>query len=151
MPATHARTQVRAAVIAAIGNLTTTGARVYSGRARPTTAGSGPYLLVYTPTTGTVPDGRPPRKFAHDTTLIIEGRAAAGEAAAIEALLDQIELEVQTAIAADAPLAALVKDIVPIRSTISVQAPGERNEGEVRLEYSVEYRTAETAPGVIIS
>jgi hypothetical protein len=158
MPVTHARTQVRNAVIAALTGLASTGARVYAGRTRSLGAAHAPALLVYARETASAADSRPPRKLAHTLTLFVEGRVARAAASATEDVsralendLDQVELEVAAAIGADPTLGGLVKDIMLVRSTLSTQAPGERHEGEVRLEFRVEYRTAETAPGVIIA
>lgn len=150
----HARTQVRNAVVTALTGLATTGARVYAGRTRVLAVGHQPTLLVYARETRSEPDSRPPRKLMHTLTLVVEGRvsnAGATAAAATEAQLDQIELEVATAIAANATLGGLVLDVLPVRSTLNAQAPGERHEGEVRIEFEIEYRTAESAPGVIVS
>lgn len=154
----HARTQVRDAVKTALLGLATTANRVYIGRTRPLAEKHEPLLLIYARETRSEADSRPPRKLAHMLQLFVEGRIsirASGQnddaSQRTEALLDQIELEVATAIAADATLGDLVKDILLVRSTLSAQAPGTNHEGEVRLEFAVEYRTAETAPGVIIS
>lgn len=154
----HARTQIRDQVVFALSGLATTGPRVYSGRTRPLPEAHAPLLLVYARATRSAPDSRPPRRFEHLLQLFVEGRISLAAtnadddvSARTEGLLDQIELEVCTAIAADTTLAGLVMDIRPVRSTLSAQAPGSRHEGEVRIEFEVEYRTAESAPGVIIS
>lgn len=150
----HARTQIRNAAVTALTGLTTTGARVYKGRVRPLGAAHDPALLVYARVTRSETDSRPPRKFMHTLQLFVEGRvskAGAAAAADLEDALDQVELEVTAAIAASGNLSGLVQDIMPVASTLTTEAPGERHEGEVRIEFEVLYRTAEAAPDVIIS
>jgi hypothetical protein len=156
----HARTQVRDAVIAAVTGLATTGASVFAGRTRNLGTRHPPALLVYARETRTVADtqrGVAVRKLAHTLRLFVEGRVSRSAANAnedvarkLEDQLDQVELEVGAAIGADATLGGKVKDILLIGSTLSAQAPGESHEGEVRMEFEVQYRTAEDAPGVII-
>jgi hypothetical protein len=145
----HARTQVRNALKALLTGLATTGDQVFVGRTRQLGSDHPPALLIYTNTTDFAVEAQhTPRPLANDLQLFVEGRVV--KSAPPDDILDQIELEVATAIGADTTLGGLIKDIVLRRSTTSAQAPGERHEGEVRMEFMVEYRTPENAPGTFV-
>lgn len=146
---THLRSQIRDAVVAAVTGLTTTGARVYAGRARPLAKDSDPCLLVYaTAETSDVHTIGSDPILLRSLTLAVEGLAVATEAAALEETLDQIALEVEPAITADSSLGGLTLAVTLTGTRIAVEAPGERHAGAIRMEFRVEYRTHEQSPGV---
>jgi hypothetical protein len=156
MPA-HARTQVRAGARALLGALPTTGDRAHIGRTRPLAEGHDPALLIYGRETVTrvAEQGEPPT-LLHDLTLFVEGRVSVAKTAdadqdpaqETEELLDLIELEVTGALLAADAFAALdppvlIHMIELRRSTLAAQAPGSRHEGELRLEFGVQFYTPE--------
>lgn len=146
---THARKQVRVAVIARVTGLTTTGARVYPGRTRPLTENHDPTLLVYVREERAAADsqGRP-IELLRTLSLSIEGRVSSGNPP--DDALDQIALEVETAMGADPTLGGVVFDSQLAATRIATDAPGQRQVGAIRLDYTILYRTAENAPGVIV-
>lgn len=145
----HVRTQIRDAAIAALTGLPTTQHRVYAGRTRPLPAHHEPALLVYTREEVSERDaaGRPPI-LAREVTLVVEGRVHV--AVAPDDMLDQIASEVESALAADPRLAGKALDTMLRRTAIEALADGERHVGSVRMEFVVQYRTTQTAPGVAV-
>lgn len=150
----HARTKVRNGAASLLADLPTTGDRVYIGRTRGLPEAHDPALRVYGRETVTRVDeqGEPPI-LLHELTLFVDGVVSvAGNredpARDTEELLDTIELEVTGALLASGAFAGL-SPAVPIfmielrRSTLSAQAPGARHEGEVRMEFGIQFRTPE--------
>lgn len=146
---THARTQIRTAVKALLQNLPTTADRVFVGRTRALEEAHEPTLLIYTPRETSARDamGRPPI-LARPVALFIEGRVLAAEPP--DDLLDQIALEVETAIAADLTLFGLARNLQMVGTETDIQAPGKNHLGAIRIEYRITYRTAEGAPGTVV-
>jgi hypothetical protein len=146
----HVRTQIRIAAAAALFGLPTTGARVYPSRIWPLQPADLPALLVYT--TSDDVDGEHttigrPRKLTRDLSLVVEARAAA--AAGLDDTLDTIEAEVVAALAADATLGGLAKDVVLTRSEIDLDA-AEQPAGTNRMTFTVTYRHREDDPNTAI-
>ena len=82
-----------------------------------------------------------------ELTVAVEGRVVAAEPP--DDTLDRIALEVETAMAA-AYLAVLAHEWHLAATKINTQAPGESHAGEVRMEFSLQYRTTESAPGTAV-
>jgi hypothetical protein len=145
----HVRTQIRDAVVTALTGLPTTGTRVFSGRARPMAKDSDPYWLVYATEERVDVHAMGADPVQERTlTLMVEGRAVASDAEAIEVLLDQIAAEGEPAIVRDASLGGRTQEVTLTAVRINVEAPGERHQGEVRMEFRVVYRTRESAPHI---
>lgn len=158
MPApVHARTKVRRGAKQLLTGLTSTGANVFIGRTRPLGEAHEDCLLVYGRETVTrVEEQGDPATGGHEFTLYVEGRlsrtarnADDDPSEALEEALDQVELEVTAALLAPRAFANLdppvpVHAIFLRRSTLSAQAPGSRHEGEVRLEFGVQFFTPES-------
>lgn len=101
----HARAQIRAALVTRITGLATTGARVYAHRYHVFSEADLPGLRVYAAGEDKLDEyagGRQQRR----VVFVIE--ACARALSAIEDSVDQIALEVETAIAADQTLGGLV-------------------------------------------
>ena len=145
----HARQQIRDAVAAALTGLSTTGDRVYAGRTRPLAKDHEPALLVYTSEESAEAHTQSPRRLLRTLTLFVEGRVSGADVP--DDTLDDIALEVETALAGDADLGELIKDIVLVRTMTDTQAPGGAQVGEVRLQFAVLYRTTAAAPQTAIA
>jgi len=148
--ADHVRKQIRDAVVNALTGLPTTQGRVFVGRTRPLAAAHEPTLLVYmrAETKRRAVAGRPPL-LERVAILDVEGRVSM--ASAPDDMLDQIAMEIESAIAgaADARgtfFGGLALNISPVSDELIAEAQGERQIGGVRVEYQVTYRTAEGAP-----
>jgi len=126
----HARTQIRAAAVARLTGLATTAGRVHASRMRPGDAL--PCLLISTNDEDIAP-GSIGRLYEREVLLIVRGFAKANDA--LDDVLDQIALEVETAMAAD-HRAALDKIETDFDDTL--QQPV----GSIALTYRVTYFTA---------
>lgn len=143
----HARRQIRDAVVALLTGLTTTGSRCHTGRTRPLAKDHAPTLLVYTFEETSDDDVMSrPAKIARSLMLAVEGRVTASDPP--DDTLDAIAEEVETALGVNPTFGlAGVKNTRLTATRITTESPGERHVGEIRLEFTVEYRTRADAPG----
>ena len=146
----HARRSIVLAAVQALTGLATTGSRVHASRAWPVEAANTPCLLVYARTERSAPMTMKgaARRLARELTLAVEGVVA--ETDDSDATLDQVALEVETALAADPTLGGVCMDLVLTSTDIEARADGEFRAGRIRLEFAVTYHTAANAPGVTI-
>jgi len=135
----HARTQVRGAVAALVTGLTTTGFRVFQSRIRPQAESSLPCLLV------TANDEQVEASvdgiLTRNLSIAIRGIAMGNSS--LDVLLDQIALEVETAMAA-VPRATFDRLEVDFDETL------EKPVGSITLNYQYQYFTAADNPAVMI-
>jgi hypothetical protein len=151
----HARKQIRDAVVALVTDLATTGRNVFPSRVYSLADEELPSLSVFTidgnsdevvtkvtlGNTGKFP------LFKRDCPLLIEGHAKISDD--IDDVLDQISLEVEVAMSD--PL-TIGERTVPaqLRSTSKeLSGEGEDQIGVVRLLYIVTYVTAENTPDIV--
>lgn len=142
----HQRKTIRDAIVSAVTGLTTTGSSVFVHRAYPVDTSEMPALVVFTgdeewiadeqiatvtPTGGTVPQER---------TFELEIMAhAIGDT--YYDTLDQIALEVETALGADLTLAGAVREIWYAGASWEATGELEQAAGTLTLSYAVSYRT----------
>lgn len=141
----HARTQIRAQVIAALAGLPTTGNRVYPGRSLPLDPDrvGGPGLLVYCGNEEIeAVTLHTPRVEEHALLLHLRGVVKAGSN--LEDLLDQIALEVQRAMAQQLPDTELITLQVDEDDTL------EKPCGLITLTYRMKYHVHADAPDVLL-
>lgn len=120
MSVSHIRTQLRQQAAAALTGLATTGQRVFQSRIHPLDSASLPCLLVSTDSESAevIAAGRQHRRC--DLTI----QAVAKESANLDATLDQIMLEVETALAGGLAVAGgLVLDSVSVRMDDGLEKP----------------------------
>ena len=146
----HVRTQIRAAIVARLSGLATTGAAVHGQRTRPTTA-EPPYLKVWIGDDNgellNVTDDMSEQRTAE---IVIEAYAKAeGD---MEATLDQIALEVQTKIATtpDRTFGGLINMLGAPRIEPDVDDSLETTAGINRITYPITYFIAGTNPAVAL-
>lgn len=137
----HIRKQVRDAVKTALTGLATTGPNVWSGRVAPLTSSERPGLMIFL----NIEDGASDAMgtMQRNGRLRIEGLAEGNDE--LIDTLDQIALEVETAIpAAPGLLALLMAEPDPPNTTIVVDDPtagASRRTGSVIVEFPIQYRT----------
>ena len=143
----HARTQIRNAIVARLAGLPTTGNRVYPGRVLPIDPDriAGPALRVFcgdeeieSLTIGA------PRIEQHQLLLHVDGIVKAS--VNLEDLLDQIALEVQTAMAPE----GIGKDCELKAIKAGLDESLEKPCGVISLIYQVTYHIAADAPAVLL-
>lgn len=105
----HARQQIRDAVIVAVTGLATTEGRVFAGRIYPLQAAELPGLCVYTLEETSELVTR--TTIMRELQVVVEAYIKASDN--YEDAVDTVAAEVEAAIAGDAALNALVKDIHP--------------------------------------
>lgn len=139
----HVRKQIRDAVITAVTGLTTTASNVFATRVYPLASAKLPGLCVYT--AGEDADLEimgSNRTLMRSLEVIIE--AYAQGTTTVDDTLDTISKEIEEALAADAGVDALVKDIYLTRTDIDLDGgEGEKVTGAARLTFRAVYRTAE--------
>lgn len=135
----HLRTQIRNAVKTALTGLATTGANVYASRVWPVRAGIMPGLLIYTPAEAkeVATMGGADRTIERTTDLYVEAYIEA--TSALEDTIDQIELEVEEALAGSAAVDALVHDLAPVSMQSQLSGEGEKQNAVCRMQFSVKY------------
>lgn len=149
----HVRTQIRNAVIAALVGLPTTGNRIYPGRTLPLDperiGGAG--LLVFSgdePEIERITMGNPA---IEQHTLLLHVRGVVKASSNLEDVLDQIALEVQTAMANSS---AMQGSIAKSCDLVALQAGEdetlEKPAGMITLTYRCQYHIQANAPGVLI-
>lgn len=144
----HARQQIREAVAAAVTGLATTGTNVFVNKITPQEAESLPNLLVYTDGESSEADAMGASRGLMRALDVVIDATAEGEG--IDDTLDTIAAEVEVAIAGDAALAALVKDITLTSTAVSRSAAGQTPMMGLRLTFSAQYRTRRGVPGTSI-
>lgn len=146
----HVRTQIRAALVAHLTGLSTTGTAVFGQRTRPNTDVL-PYLKVWI--------GDDSGEMTTVGTDYIEQRSAdlvieayAKDSADMESVLDQIALEVQQRIATatDLSFGGLIKMILAPRIEPDVDDSLEKPCGVNRITYPITYFIAGTDPAVAL-
>lgn len=141
----HARTQIRQAVVALLNGNTEAGNRVFSSRVHPLDDAKLPALLVYTSQENVGERSmQRPRTQQRQLQLAVEGYLKArGD---IDAEADALALEVEQLIAADPTLAGLVKDISLESTSTQLSGEGEKPVAVITLTFAVLYCVKENAP-----
>lgn len=133
----HVRTQLRTALVATLTGLATTGNRVHASRMRPRTAAEMPCLLV---TTGDERIESVAQQFGPlDRQLTVHVRGFALGATA-DSTLDQIALEVETALAGSAYALQGIE--------VDFDDDLDKPVGSITLTYQIPYFTQAGNPGV---
>ena len=135
----HARTQIREAVAALVTGLATTGARVFQSRMRPQGEANLPCLLVTTDNEQI--DSTVDAILLRDLSVSIRGFAMGNTT--LDDTLDQIALEVETAMASN-PRAIFE------RVEIDFDDELEKPVGAITLTYRIQYYTTAADPAVMI-
>jgi hypothetical protein len=146
----HARESIRKAVITALTGLTTTGSRINGRLIHTAEPGDLPALHVYVAMDGEVKSAVVADESgdteARDLPIRIEARVYT--LTDYEDTLDDITAEVETALQANAWLAALIVDggLVLQQTAIEIDGEGEKPVGLATMDWLVTYRTDKTAP-----
>lgn len=148
----HARKQIRDAIVALCTLLPTTGGRVKAGAVHAVPDAAAPYLRIYTPLEASEPSTLArPRKLMRTTTVAIHGAASMPDEEYLLDALDQIAAEVEAALGADETLGvAGVKSTLLIATNIQLSGEGKQPAGAIRLDFQVTYRTTDGAPETLV-
>jgi len=147
--ATHAREQIRDAIVTLVTGLTTTSTRVHKSRTYNFAQGALPCLNVVCESEELVDELSSPRHTRiADATFVIEGRAQAKSD--LDETLDDIAAEVEKAIAADYTLSNKAHFIWYQGADIEMSEEGEKPIGMIRLFFRVRYQTTVADPTAIL-
>lgn len=152
---THARKQIRDAVVSQLDGLTLTLSNVFASRILPLDdATQMPALVVQTLSEeqdiveGSFNGGIVKQQRVLNLEVVIHSRNLDGEVITTE--LDDIAEDVEDAIYGDKTLGGLVKDITYTGMDTVMEPESETPRGEMTLSFQVTYRIAEPASGTII-
>lgn len=141
----HARQQLREAVLAAVTNLPTTKRNAFASRVHPISDGELPCVIVFTRNESSEPMTIGlPRRFKHSLTVVVEGYVKMVDG--YDNKLDKIALEVEEALYNNPSLQVLVKDIFLSETEIKITGEAEKPVALVSMSFSAEYHTLEDDP-----
>lgn len=137
----HERQAIRDAAVTALAGATAAGARVYKTRLAPIRQAELPAISVYTEEESVTPESlkTSPRELTRSVTLAVEAWVRATDN--VDDALDDLALEIETAMDADQNLGATAFDSILMRTEIGLKLDGDRPMGCVHLEYAVTYHT----------
>lgn len=143
----HVRTGIRNALVAVLTGLTTTGARVHASRMYPQADGSLPCLLVITNDERQIVEGL---SRVLERTLDVSVRAVVKASASLDATLDTIIAEVETAMGAVTTLGGLIKELSLASIQISYDDMTDKPVGMADITYTISYFTLAGSPAVAL-
>lgn len=135
----HARSQIRAGIVALLTGLVTTSNRVFQSRMRPQSDASLPCLLITT--NDEQIDSSVDGILTRNLTLSVRGIAKGSTT--LDATLDQIALEVESIMATE-------HKATFDRLEIDFEDGLEKTTGSITLHYQYQYFTAADNPAVMI-
>ena len=142
----HLLTQIRDNVVSDVTGLTTTGARVFSGRVHALESGVLPCLAVDVgDETGDYASIGYPRVIAANAVLDIT--AIASTTGDFDAIINQMQLEIQLGISADPTLGGIASNVV-FTGRKRMVTGGREPVAALIISYDVLYRYAENNPEV---
>jgi hypothetical protein len=149
----HVRQQIRDAVVAAVTFLPLTATRVYKARVYPMTAADLPGICVYTQSESaslnTIGGLKTVSAYLRNLSINLEIYAKA--TSNLDNSLDNIAVEVETAIATNAGLNGLAEDVILASTEIDIMgADSEQPVGVMRLTYNIIYRTTLADPSAAL-
>lgn len=145
----HARQQIRAAAVAALSGLPTTADRVSSGDPYLLDGDATPAIIVAAPIEADNPN------YAGSGEAEIVGRTATlriigyAEGEATEDVLDTISAEVEQVLDGST-LGGLVKEIRFATMNKTLSPSGAKRQGEIRIDFLVDYRVERGRPDRIV-
>jgi len=145
----HARTQIRAALVTRLTGLATTGSRVFGHRYHDFADSELPGLRVFAEDE-TVLDPFAMHRSARQVTLAVE--CCAKQLATVEDVLDQIALEVETAVASEQTLGNLVRGGCKYAGIgeFRVEDGSEKPVGVWPMRFVVDYDVNPAAPQTLL-
>lgn len=143
----HVRKQIREAAATLLTGLTTTGARVYQSRVYPLRDADLPCLLINTDDEAITSDSIGALQLQRQLKLTV--RAVAKANADLDDTLDQILLEVETAISGQI-FGGLSKQTMPESIAVQMDDTLDKPVGVAAITFNITYFTTGSAPGTAI-
>ena len=149
----HVREQIRDAVVNAVTYLDLTARRVFRTRVYPMDSESLPGICVYTQSETSSPAtiGGLTSVSTYLRVMLVNIEVYAKASVDLDNTLDDIAVEIETAMATDATLDGLVEDTVLSGTEIDIMGgDSEQPVGVMRLTYNVTYRTTLADPSAAL-
>lgn len=144
----HVRQQIREAAAALLTGLATTGARVFQSRLRPLRDADLPCLLINTDDEEIETQGISANAL-QERTLTLSIRAVAKQSDALDAELDTLLAEIETALG-NSTLGGKAESILLASIRIEMNDEIEKPVGIATAQYRVTYYTATGTPGTAL-
>lgn len=146
---THARDQIRDAVLAAVTGLTTTKKNAFASRVHPVNDTELPCVLVFTREESSEPiTMTQPRTMRSTLTVMVEGYVKL--TSNYDDKLDKISVEVTKAIYNSTSLRAVVRDIFLSNTAITLIGDVEKPVAVVSMSFTAQYLTKENEPETLV-
>jgi len=140
----HAHTLIRTAAVAALTGLATTAARVYANRQHPLADANLPGLRVFLNDENVEPiTVHAPVVYARTVQLVVE--CCAKDNATLDATCDQMQLEVETALAGGITVDGTLLDVMLTAGRYDFEAAG-TPVGVKRVFFNIGFNTLATTP-----
>jgi hypothetical protein len=143
----HARKQIRAAVVTALGGLTLTKTNVFASRVRPLAEDQLPALRIYTNDEGDVEPLSIGNPVLQQRTLSLVVECVDKASDAMDDTLDDIAEDVEVALTADVTLGGIARDINYQGTEIEINDESDQPVGVARMRFDVAYIVYDNAPG----
>jgi hypothetical protein len=139
----HERTLIRNATITQLTGRTDCGNRVYKTRMGPVREHLLPCICVYVTSDDVDPRSKAngPRELIRTASLVVEGWVAAAPSADIDTALDDLGLQIETAMDLDVTLDKNASDSILSSTSFVFDPAGARPMACIHLEYDVDYFT----------
>ena len=143
----HVRTGIRSALVAVLTGLTTTGARVHASRMYPKVDTGLPCLLVITNDERQISEGI---SRVLERTLDVAVRAVVKASTSLDATLDTIIAEVETAMGAVTTLGGLIKGLSLTSIAVAYDDESDKPVGVADINYTISYFTLAGSPAAAL-
>jgi hypothetical protein len=142
----HIRRQIREGIGVAVTSLATTGSRVFQSRVYPLQTAELPGLLIFSNDEDVAVETIHGPRLLH-RNVRVQVVAVAKAALDVDDTLDQICMEVETALTDPvATLASIAKSIVLVSTAFELEGSAEKPTGSATMTFDVEYYNLENAP-----
>ena len=143
----HVRKQIRDSIVTALTGLDTIGANVFQSRVYPISSGSLPALTIYTKSESQeYATMTKPRTIERTLTVSVDSYVQA--VTGYDDSLDQIAVEIEDAITADATLGGLAKDVRIVSYESDYSGDPDQPVAHATITIDVDYVTIENDPEV---
>ena len=145
--ASHAHTQIRDAIVAALTGLPSTGSRVFANRLRPLLESELPALRIYADEeTSNQLTVHFPHMQSRDLSVTIE--AVAKHSSGLDDVLDQMSNEVEAAFAGGIVVGGVKLDPVYIGMSFDDEQ-SDKPIGVKRMRFAIQYQAMNNAPDIL--
>lgn len=137
----HQRQLIRDAVVTALTDSTAAGANVEASRQVSLRTDTLPFIAVYTPSETADDQSTAPRELQRTLQVVVQGHVRATTGTTVAVAMDDLSLEIETAMHADRFFAGVALDSTLTGTELELGEEGDRETGICRLTYQFDYST----------